>query len=223
MISKKEYREETHVYASDKERIQVAWELLSYAHMLYSRVYVFQNLDAFAESFHDSPPEVYWNAMSHEKLIDQIKICIAFENYNKAKLLMAGYLVHVIDGKKNKKLSSMQKTSPILISQFLSSNNFIQDNPYGELFLDGLANFNTISFSLTLSDQYQSVIGLESRFLNYLKATNPKRNRLHYYKNYAGAFRVETYLDSLRYARQHGTDLLIAELKKSESALKAFE
>lgn len=117
----------------------------------------------------------------------------------------------------------MQKTSPILISQFLSSNNFIQDNPYGELFLDGLANFNTISFSLTLSDQYQSVIGLESRFLNYLKATNPKRNRLHYYKNYAGAFRVETYLDSLRYARQHGTDLLIAELKKSESALKAFE
>ena len=222
----REYSDETKAYLNEKERLAVSWELLSYAHMLYSRVYVFKNFEAFSESFRtdsSEPPKEYWEGLHREKLIDQIKICTAFENYNKSFLLSKGYIVHTIDGAKNKALASQQKTKPVLISEFLKSNSFIRENQFSEIYLEGFQNFSTISFSRTLNEQYQSVIGLEDQFLNYLKGLNEKRNRLHYYKNYAGAFRVETYLEKLKYAKTYGSELLISELKRIEQLQKQLD
>jgi hypothetical protein len=69
------YLDETQAYVNENERLEVAWELLSYANMLYSRVYVFKNYEAFARSFDADPkPEEYWEGLSKEKLIDEIKI-----------------------------------------------------------------------------------------------------------------------------------------------------
>jgi hypothetical protein len=218
----KEYLDETKAYLNEEERLAVAWELLSYAHMLYSRVYVFKNFEAFSKSFRSDPPEEYWEGLHREKLIDQIKICTAFENYNKSVLLSKGFIVHTIDGEKNRGLAGQQKTKPVLISDFLSSNKFVREDQFSELYLEGFRNFNTIAFSKTLNEQYQAVIGLEERFLNYLKSLNEKRNRLHFYKNYAGAFRVETYLENLNYAKTYGTELLISELKKVAELQKKF-
>ncbi|HNP08592.1 MAG TPA: hypothetical protein PKN99_13245 [Cyclobacteriaceae bacterium] len=221
---RKEYLDETEAYVNESERLKVAWELLSYANLLYSRVYVFRNYEAFAQSFNiDPPPEEYWEGLSREKLIDEIKICTAFENYNKSVLLSKGYVVHLIDSQKNRALADQQKTTPVLISDFLKSNRFIQKDRFSELYLEGFQNFNTISFSRTLTEQYQAIIGLDGQFLNYLKNLNKKRNRLHYLKNYAGAFRIQTYLDTIAFAKSYGTELLLSEIKKVEEHLRKFD
>jgi hypothetical protein len=223
-----EYLDDTKGYLNEEERLADSWELLVYAHMLYNRVYVFKNFEAFSKSFHvrdqnDNPPQEYWEGLSNEKLIDQIKICTAFENYNKAVLLSRGFLVHNIDEKKNKELAKEQKLRPILISDFIRSNSFVKNEYSDELYLDGLKNFTTISFSRTLSPAYQEVIGLENRFLAYMKNLSEKRNRLHFYKNYAGAFRVETYLETLDYAKTYGTKLLKGEIDRIVDLQKEFD
>lgn len=224
LISEKvQYLDETQAYVSEEERLQVVWELLVYAHMLYSRVYVFKNFEAFERSFEIDPkPEEYWEGLSRERLIDEIKICTAFENYNKAILLSKGYVVHLIDGKKNKALAKFQKDAPVTIQEFMQSNQFVRKDKFSKLYLDGFQNFNTISFSRTLTDQYQTVIGLDSRFLGLLKNLNEKRNRLHYNKNYAGAFSVKTFLDNIAFAKAHGMELLDLEIKKTNTLLQNF-
>lgn len=220
----KEYLDETKAYLNEEERLSVAWELLSYAHMLYSRVYVFKNFEAFSKSFTLDPrPDEYWEGLSREKLMDEIRICTAFENYNKSVLLSQGYIVHTIEGGKNRQLAAQQKTKPVLISDFLKTNQFIQKDQFGEYFLEGLQTFKTITFSRTLNESYQDIIGLDSRFLNYLKNLNEKRNRLHFYKNYGGAFRVETYLENLAFAKAYGTELLAKELNRIEELQKALD
>lgn len=220
---KHDYLDETEAYVGEEERLQVVWELLVYAHSLYSRVYVFKNFEAFERSFEMDPrPEEYWEGLSRERLIDEIKICTAFENYNKAMLLVKGYVVHLIDRNKNKALAKLQGTTPVKILEFMKSNQFVQKDEFSKYYLEGFQNFNTISFSLTLSDQYQEFIGLDSRFLGLLKNLNEKRNRLHYNKNYAGAFSVRPYLDNIAFAKAHGLALLDSEIKKVNALLKDF-
>ena len=219
-----EYLDETQAYVSEEERLQVAWELLVYAHLLYSRVYVFKNFEAFAKSFTMDPrPDEYWEGLNREKLIDEIKICTAFENYNKAILLSNGFVVHTIDGRKNKVLAEVQRNSPVSISEFLKQNQFVRKDQFSELYLEGFQNFNTIPFSWTLKDDYQTLIGLEARFIGFLKNLTMNRNRLHYYKNYGGAFRVETFLETLSSAKAYGTSLLDSELNRVKELLKKFD
>ncbi len=213
MIGEKKYLEDTKVYLNEEQRSKVVWELLSYSHMIYKRVYVFQNLEAFANSFKDEPSKEYWEVMHYEKLIDQIKICIAFENFNKAILLSKGYLVHSIDKKKNRILAERQKNQPISIAEFTEFNQFKQDRPHDEWYLEGLENFKTISFSQTLKEEYQSVVNLNADFLNYLKNINKMRNRLHFYKNHLGANRMSSLIQSFEFARSYGTQLLVNELE----------
>jgi hypothetical protein len=153
----------------------------------------------------------------------KLRFCTAFENYNKSVLLSKGYVIHLIDGQKNKALASQQKTTPVLISDFLKSNHFIRKDQFSELYLEGFQNFNTISFSRTLTEQYQTIIGLDSRFLGYLKNLNEERNRLHYFKNYAGAFRVQTYLDTIAFAKSYGAELLLSEIGKVRELLRKFD
>jgi hypothetical protein len=220
---KLDYLDETEAYVGEEQRLQVVWELLVYAHSLYSRVYVFKNFEVFERSFEMDPrPEEYWEGLSRERLIDEIKICTAFENYNKAILLSKGYVVHLIDGHKNKALAKLQRTTPVTISEFMKSNQFVQKDKFSKLYLEGFQNFNTISFSRTLSEQYQTFIGLDARFLGLLKNLNEKRNRLHYNKNYAGAFSVRPFLDNIAFAKAHGLALLDSEIKNVNALLQNF-
>ena len=214
MLKRLDYLDETECYLNDEKRLEVAWELLSYAQRLYHRVYVFRNFEAFAKSFHQDPkPEVYWEGLSGEKQIDLIKMSTAFENYNKAVLLAQGYIVHQIGKGRNRLLADKQSEEPILISEFMEANGFIKNEHSTELYLDGLAkDFRTISFGRTLKTRYQEVVGLNAKFVNYLAGINRERNRLHFYKNYPGAFRVETYLENLKYARDYGAEMLKSQI-----------
>jgi hypothetical protein len=223
-----QYLDDTKAYLNEEEGLADSWELLVYANMLYHRVYVFKNFEAFSKSFHvrdekGNPPREYWEGLSDENLIDQIKISAAFENYNKAVLLARGYVVHTISQKKNPALAKQQEKEPVLISDFRKSNDFVKDEQSGELYLEGFRDFMTISFSKTLSPEYQKVIGLEGQFLDYLKRVNEKRNRLHFYKNYAGGFGLENYLKALDYAKTYGTKLLKDEIDRIVEIQKKFE
>jgi hypothetical protein len=42
---------------------------------------------------------------------------------------------------------------------------------------------------------------------------NSKRNRLHFYKNAYGAFRVETLLQTLSFAKEYGTKQIEVQLE----------
>src|SRR5690242_13224603 len=106
----KMYLDDTKVYLDRENRLNVACEMLHYAYMLYNRVYVFQNFEAYSESFRVEPKsDVYWNGLHYEKLIDHIRICTSFENYNKAILLSNDILVHSADPHVNRSFSKQQK------------------------------------------------------------------------------------------------------------------
>lgn len=97
----------------------------------------------------------------------------------------------------------------MFIDEFLKVNNFIKETPHKEWHLSGLTpNFNTITFSQTLKSGYQNMINLDTRFLGYLTNITMKRNRLHFYKNYAGAFEVNRHLESIKFARDYGLTLI---------------
>jgi hypothetical protein len=207
----RKYLDETKVYLSREKRMDIVLELLHYAYFIYDRVYVFKHFEAYAESFRIEPKsDVYWNGLHYEKMVDQIRICTAFENYCKAVLLSNDILVHAVNANSNKAFYKQQKAGlPILIDEFLKTNFFVQEAPHKEWHLSGLTpNFNTITFSQTLKPGYQEVIGLDSRFLGYLTNINVKRNRLHFYKNYAGAFEVNRHLDTISYAKEYGLGLI---------------
>ncbi len=207
----KKYLDETKVYVNREKRLDIVLELLHYVYFIYDRVYVFKNFDAYAESFRlEGKSDVYWNGLHHEKMIDQIRICTAFENYNKAVLLSKDILVHTVHPNSNRAFFKQQKAGlPILLDEFLKTNTFVQDAANKEWYLSGLTpNFNTITFSQTLKPGYQEVIGLDTRFLGYLMNINVKRNRLHFYKNYAGAFEVNRHLDSILFAKTYGLEMI---------------
>ena len=155
----------------------------------------------------------------YESLIDSVKICTAFENYNKAMLLKNGYLVHQISSKTNRALAERQKNEPILINEFLISNKFKSDDQTGRLHLDVLQNFKTISFNLTLKDSYQSIISLDREFHHFLNGMNNRRNRLHFYKNAYGVFNLTTLLKTLSFAKEYGTK----QIENQLDALKGVD
>jgi hypothetical protein len=207
----KKYLDDTKVYLNREKRMAIVLELLHYAYFIYDRVYVFKNFDAYAESFRVEPKsDVYWNGLHYEKMIDHIRICTAFENYNKAVLLSKDILVHAADQNSNKTYYKQQKAGlPVLIDEFMKTNPFMQEEPYKAWYLSGLSpNFNTITFSQTLKPGYQELVALDPRFLGYLTNINIKRNRLHFYKNYSGAFEVNRHLDSILFAKTYGLEMI---------------
>lgn len=104
MSKEKDYSDQTEMYLDVESRNKVALDLLFYARILFSRVYVFQNFDIYSRSFEFDPlPKEYWEAAFYERLIDKIKICTSFENYNKAVLLSNGILIHKINPKNSKR------------------------------------------------------------------------------------------------------------------------
>lgn len=219
MSKEKDYSDQTEMYLDVESRNKVALDLLFYARILFSRVYVFQNFDIYSRSFEFDPlPKEYWEAAFYERLIDKIKICTSFENYNKAVLLSNGILIHKINPKSNKKLASLQQSrTPVLIDDFLLDHKYSLDYN-NEWSLDGLRkNFETITFSDTLAEHYQRVIGLDKNFIHYLKEMNIYRNRLHLYKNYAGAsvFRVE--LEKIAFAKNYGLEQIEKQIESIQS------
>lgn len=107
-------------------------------------------------------------------LIDSILICISFENYFKAKLLLNDFVIHEIDKEENKELFKKQKKQPISMTEICCNQN----KKYNEL------KDTTLQFGFLLNNKnYIKYYNLDSKTIAYLKELNKKRNNLHFYMN----------------------------------------
>lgn len=190
---------ELNAYKEGSKKDRLLFELFANSYRTIKSVYVFENFDEYVLQLStDEKNDIYWNASYYEKLIDYIKICIAFESYNKAILIKEGYVVHQLKKTvQNINLFNLQRSGmPIKINDFLKTSNIIYNNINNDLIFDGLQNYlPTINFSTTLNNHHQKIIQLNNDFIYWLKEINEKRNRLHLFTEYRGAHSVRDYIN----------------------------
>jgi hypothetical protein len=202
MLSITELLEDTRAYYSDEYKVQIIKELYFNAYRTLKSVYIFRNFDEYIFQLKSDKNEektsIYWNTAYYEKLTDYIKISVAFENYNKAVLIENGYLVHKIQkSTKTKDYYFTQNSgNPVKIEEFKKTFSFTRKSRFEKYYLDGLQkNFPTIKYSQTLDDIYQDIICIDKNLLRRLIEINDKRNRLHFFTDFKGAFMVDSHIE----------------------------
>lgn len=201
--------EDTRAYYSEELKELVLDELYHNAYRTLRSVFMFEHFDEYILQLQSDKQEdkkdVYWKTSYYEKLTDYIKIAAAFENYNKAALIESGYLVHRIQkGEKTKDLWKLQeKGQPIRILDFKQKCEFVNDSRFRvKYYLEGLKKgFPNISYSQTLSEEYQQIIKLNERLVYQLKELNKKRNQLHFFTDFKGAFPVSSHIGKWRFIK----------------------
>lgn len=215
--------EDTAAYLDETKRKIILSELFFNAFRTIKNVYIFKNFDEYEAqlraSTNEEKKEVYWNASYYEKLIDYIKIGVAFETYNKAVLLNAGILVHKIKNSSlTKAFFKVQSNGiPVRYDEFLDHVGTLKDNNRKEgIYLNGLTEyFQTIKYSETLNESYQEIIGLNEDLLFQLKKMNEKRNRLHFFTDYKGAFEVSRHIANWKFIMTKSIETIEGPLKES--------
>lgn len=218
------YIEDTAAYLDETKREMILHELFSNAFRTIKNVYIFKHFDEYEKQLHaltnDEKKEVYWNASYYEKLIDYIKIGIAFETYNKAFLLKSGFLVHKIKNSSlTKDFFKIQGSGiPIRYREFLNHVGTLKNNDKkGSIYLNGLNDyFQTIKYSETLNDFYQEIIGLDKDLIFQLKKMNEKRNRLHFFTDYKGAFEVSRHIANWKFIMTKSIETIEGPLKDND-------
>lgn len=216
-----EFIEDTRAYYSEDYKQRILFELFGNAYRTIMSVYIFKHFDEYVKQLqaakNEEKKDEYWNASYYEKLIDYIKISVAFENFNKAILLRDGYLVHKIQkNEPNKHLAKIQRAGqPILLADFISVCPFISDKFNRKCYLSGLTeHFQTIKFSDTLNEHYQGLLNLDSTLLHHIKGINDNRNRLHFFIDFKGAFEVNRHIQKWEFIKETSTELMKNEFQK---------
>ena len=103
------------------------------------------------------------------------------------------------------------------ISDFMLKCEFVNDSRFRiKYYLEGLKKgFPTISYSQTLSAEYQQVIKLNERLVYQLKELNEKRNGLHFFTDFKGAFSVSSHIEKWRFIKDCSINVLEQKLKTS--------
>ncbi|SDX75928.1 hypothetical protein [Flavobacterium degerlachei] len=207
-------------------KTRLLWELFSNASRTIHSVYIFKHFEEYSRQLNSDKQEdkgdIYWNASYYEKLIDYIKIVVAFETYNKALLIKNEIVIHKVDSGFNKNLSRKQSEGkPIFFKDFFENNFTDIDLRNKKAKLNGFTKYlNTISFNQTLNPNYQAIIKLEENFVYYLKDINQKRNRLHFFSDFKGAFSVHDHLRKWEYIKDLAIHTIDNELKLINEELK---
>lgn len=213
-------------YDNGYSQKRILWGLISNAHRVIHSVYIFKNFEEFCRQLssdkQEDKKEIYWNGTYDEKLIDYIKIVVAFETFNKALLIKNNILIHKIDNKHNKKLQKKQQDGkPIFIQEFYEGNYSNLDVRRRTAELNGLTkNLSTINFSHTLNENYQAILKQDEDLVGYLKEINQKRNRLHLYSDFKGAFSVQHYITKWQFIMEKSQSLITNEMKIIDQELK---
>lgn len=214
--------EDTAAYLDPMKKEKVLEELFFNAYRTIKSVYLFQNFDEYIiqleSDSNEDKKDVYWNASYYEKLIDYIKISVAFETYNKAILLSKGILVHKIrKDSLTKSFYQVQITgNPVFYDAFVQHCGTGTDRDR-EIYLKGLTEyFQTIKYSETLSDAYQKIIGLDKDLIFQLKKINDNRNRLHFFTEFKGAFEVSKHIAKWKFIMEKSIETIEAPLKEKK-------
>jgi len=229
MTSRFDVDEEIELYYNYKTGyrwLYLLWGLLANADRIINSVYLFKHFDEYCLQLksdrQEDKLEVYWKASYDEKLIDYIKIVLAFETMNKALLLKNGFLIHKIDHRFDKKLYKKQASGlPISLDEFYLNNHTVIDWIGKEAKLHGLAqNYPTVNFSHTLNDHYQQILKLDEKLVYHLQAINKKRNRLHFYSDFTGAFEVNRHITKWKYIKDYSLSKIREEFLLVDEELK---
>jgi Trp repressor protein len=108
---------------------------------------------------------IIWSLDSH--VVDAIRIAICFENFFKVKLLLDGYIIHIIDRKVDKSLASKQYKFPIKVSE-ISGN------------ISTVLTAKTIGWTVLTEDGYKQQLSMAPKLFDCLDRIVGTRNNLHY-------------------------------------------
>lgn len=212
--------EDTRAYYSVAYGERILEEIFYNAYRTIRNVYLFEKFDDYVSQLisdkNEDKKKEYWKASYYEKLNDFVKISIAFENFNKAILIKQGYLVHKIKKTdRTKELHKIQnKGEPVLIEEFKKISSFKRDRIVEKYYLEGLQNgFPTITYSQTLNESHQKIIKLDSELLYRLKEINNKRNRLHFFTDFKGAFEVNSHVEKWRFIKEESIKTIERQIK----------
>ncbi len=206
---------ELNAYLQNEEKNRLLFELFANSYRTIKSVYLFQHFDEYAFQLSAAEKnDVYWNASYYEKLIDYIKICVAFESYNKAVLIKQGFVIHQLKKNlQNANLFNKQRDGiPVEIDEFLKASNIVDDATKDQLIFDSFqSHLPTINFSTTLNAHHQKIIQLDAGFIQTLKEINEKRNRLHLFTEFRGAFSVNDYINKWSFIKSYSTLIIETE------------
>ncbi len=220
-MKSKRYLEDTAAYLDLQRKERILSELYFNAAHTIRNVYLFKHFDDFKPQLlsdkNEDKKEIYWNTTYFEKLIDYVKISIAFETFNKAVLIEKGYLIHTIkkDSKSNLDLYKKQQLGlPIELSEFIKGAGEIYDRSNDHYYLSGFkSSFDTIPYSTTLKESYQEIIGLDAELCSWLREINSKRNKLHFFTEFKGAYNPESFIQKWEYIKNKSFDIILEKQK----------
>ena len=169
----------TNLYQNEEHRNSLAWSLIAFGLPEFYRAHVIKNLGELelmvkankarlidTKQFGEFIQPFVW-----EKLADDFRMIVFFENYMKATLLFKQCIIHQLvlpDGAEQKRFNKFQRDIPVNVKS-LAISNATEKN----------ISKRTIGMDLLLSQSYQKVIRLPEKVLKHVKEMNASRNRLH--------------------------------------------
>ena len=173
----------TQAYQNQQHRRTLGWSLVSFGLEQIRPAQILRNLQLIQTAVKNNAGEQPFDEsidkritdLAYEQLIDDIRICIFFENCMKAILLFNGVIIHrfqasTANKSQVKQLSDAQKKQPLSV-ECIALNNIGDD----------WFHRNTIGMDLLLSTGYQVNIKLPPELLTVVKKINARRNGLHFH------------------------------------------
>ena len=71
-----------------------------------------------------------------------------------------------------------------------------------------------------MNDSYQVILNHDKELVGYLKEMNLKRNRLHLYSDFKGAFSVQHYIEKWKFIMEKSQSVITGEMKVIDQELK---
>lgn len=71
-----------------------------------------------------------------------------------------------------------------------------------------------------MNDNYQEILKLDKNLVHHLKDINKKRNRLHFYSDFTGAFRVDSHIAKWKFIKESSLTKIRTEYLIIDEELK---
>lgn len=203
-------------YASPETMQETYSSMIIFGAEHFKSALVIQKLEALKKLIKDRkdgnvPDQVFHDYMGQfffEKLTDAFKICLFFENYMKAVLLINGFLIHKLNkGKGYDLLANQQGKRPIKVNELHLLKAFDIDQAAGTIHHDGLSTQTLMMGTMLDKKNYSSVILLPESINNFLRKLVEKRNELHFITEWSFEM-SEGYLNQLDAANNFVDNIL---------------
>lgn len=178
-------------YQHHSFRDMAVYSMLTVAYRLFSQATVIKKLPELEELYVQNAPSVQ---DLHELIMqldppfmDAFRIATCFENMFKAQLLSFGYVVHIIDNKKQLHLHNQQKIRPIKVSEIrsLERKTWKRKGPFQ---IESLKKKSLTLYHITSTKKYQNSLRLSARFIESLNEIRKHRNTIHLLINDIGRY-----------------------------------